>query len=83
MEQLLRATVSMLRPLMIDEIPPTRRGYDTREVVSAVQKAIRRSDPDAALYWGIEPRPPSGFGRWLWKRLKSSQSRTVRSKRSA
>lgn len=50
-------------------IPPTARGYDAREVVSALQKAIRRSDPDAACYWGFE-LSKSGFGNWLWKRLR-------------
>src|SRR3954463_1432437 len=49
--------------------PPTRRGYDAREVVSALQKAIRRSDPDAAVYWSME-LARSGLGHWLWKRLR-------------
>lgn len=31
------------------DLPRTRRDYDPREVVSALQKAIRRSDPDEAL----------------------------------
>jgi hypothetical protein len=54
---------------MAERIPPTARGYDAREVVSALQKAIRRSDPDAALYWACE-LAKSGFGPWLWKRLR-------------
>lgn len=29
--------------------PPTRHGYEAHEAVSALQKAIRRSEPDAAL----------------------------------
>jgi hypothetical protein len=37
--------------------------------VSALQKAIRRSDPDAALYWACE-LAKSGLGNWLWKRLR-------------
>ena len=49
--------------------PDTRRGYDAREVVSALQKAIRRSDLDAALYWGVE-LARSGYGNWLWARLR-------------
>jgi hypothetical protein len=53
----------------MSEIPPTRRGFDAREVVSALQKSIRRSDPDAAIYWGLE-LARSGFGAWLWKRLR-------------
>jgi replication-associated recombination protein RarA len=51
------------------DLPETRRGYDVREVVSALQKAIRRSDPDAALYWAHE-LDRSGFGPWCWKRLR-------------
>ena len=50
--------------------PPTRRAYDASEVVSALQKAIRRSDPDAALYWGVE-LARSGYGPWLWSRLRT------------
>jgi hypothetical protein len=49
--------------------PPTRRGYEVREVVSALQKAIRRSDTNAALYWAYE-LDKSGFGNWCWKRLR-------------
>ena len=47
---------------------PTRRGYDVYEVVSAVQKAIRRSDVHGALYWASELER-SGYGQWLWRRL--------------
>src|SRR4051794_35659972 len=57
------------RGRQVNEIPPTSRGYDAREVVSALQKSIRRSDPDAALYWGVE-LARSGYGAWLWKRLR-------------
>lgn len=49
--------------------PPTSRGYDLREVVSALQKAIRRSEPDNALYWATE-MARSGYGNWCWKRLR-------------
>lgn len=51
------------------KLPPTRRGYSTYEVVSAYQKAIRRSDVDGALYWGAELYR-SGFANWAWKRLR-------------
>jgi hypothetical protein len=54
---------------MSREIPPTRRGYDAREVVSSLQKAIRRSDPDAAMYWAAE-LDRSGYGNWAWTRLR-------------
>ena len=49
--------------------PPTARGYDVSEVVSAFQKAVRRSDTHAALYWAYE-LDKSNFGAWAWKRMK-------------
>jgi len=49
--------------------PPTLRNYDVRLVVSALQKTIRRSDVDGALYWAYE-LDKSGFGNWAWKRLR-------------
>lgn len=56
---------------LVDQLrfPPTQRGYDLREVVSALQKAIRRSEPDDALYWATE-MARSGYGNWCWKRLR-------------
>lgn len=55
---------------MTERQPPrTKRGYDAFEVVSAFQKAIRRGDPDAALYWGFEVYK-SGYPDWAWKRLR-------------
>jgi len=51
------------------ELPPTIRGYNAYEVVSAFQKAIRRSQVDDAVYWGAELYQ-SGYGNWAWKRLK-------------
>ncbi len=48
---------------------PTRRGYEAFDVVSALQKAIRRSDLDAALYWSTE-LSLSGYAAWAWKRVK-------------
>ncbi|CAB4198332.1 MgsA AAA+ ATPase C-terminal [uncultured Caudovirales phage] len=49
--------------------PPTRRDYEVRLVVSALQKCIRRSDADGALYWAFELEK-SGFGNWAWKRIR-------------
>jgi replication-associated recombination protein RarA len=49
--------------------PRTVHDYDPREVVSALQKCIRRGDVDAALYWAAELER-SGLGWWLWKRLR-------------
>src|SRR3954451_4779600 len=48
--------------------PPTPRGHDAYEAVSSLQKAVRRSDPEAAAYWALELA--AGNGHWLWKRLK-------------
>ena len=53
---------------MARDLPPTRRGYNPHDVVSAVQKAVRRSDPEATVYWGSELFK-SGYGAWAWKRL--------------
>jgi replication-associated recombination protein RarA len=50
------------------ELPPTRRGYQPHEVVSALQKAVRRSKPEEAAYWAIELFA-SGYHNWLFKRL--------------
>ncbi|HMS73404.1 MAG TPA: hypothetical protein PKB03_10260 [Baekduia sp.] len=57
-------------------MPPTRRGYDPPEVVSALQKAVRRSDTDAALYWSIE-LALSGYGNWCWKRIRTICSEDI------
>jgi hypothetical protein len=51
------------------DMPPTRRGYSPFEVVSAWQKAVRRSDPDASTYWALE-LVISGHGAWWWKRAR-------------
>jgi hypothetical protein len=37
--------------------------------VSALQKEVRRSNPDAALYWAMELQK-SGYSDWLWKRIR-------------
>ncbi|MBI4310985.1 MAG: hypothetical protein HY681_04305 [Chloroflexi bacterium] len=46
----------------------TKNGYFLDEVTSALQKAIRRANEDAALYWAWE-LTESGFGQHLWRRL--------------
>lgn len=46
----------------------TTRGYDFGEVTSAMQKAIRRSDPKVAGYFAVELFE-SGMCAYLWKRL--------------
>ena len=50
------------------EIPPTRRGYAFDECASALQKAVRRSDSDGAVYWALE-LADSGYGAYVWRRL--------------
>ena len=35
-------------------IPPTKNGYDYFEVVSTIQKAIRRGDEKNALFFSVE-----------------------------
>ena len=43
--------------------------YDAREVVSALQKCIRRNLDEDALFWAVQLER-SGYGAWLWKRLR-------------
>ncbi len=46
----------------------TKNGYQLGEVVSALQKSIRRGLEEEAMYWALE-MADSGFGRYVWKRL--------------
>ena len=61
---------------MSGEIPPTVRGYEYSEVVSALQKAIRRSDAEQAMYWSVELEA-SNFGEAMWRRLRVIASEDV------
>jgi replication-associated recombination protein RarA len=54
---------------MAEGPPPTVHGHPPHEIVSWLQKAIRRGDTDAAIYCALE-LSTSGFGPWLWKRLR-------------
>jgi replication-associated recombination protein RarA len=56
--------------------PPTRRGYQVHEVISAMQKAIRRSQVEPALYWAIE-LDKSGHTGWAWGRLLTIASEDI------
>jgi replication-associated recombination protein RarA len=47
---------------------PTKHGYALDEVVSALQKSIRRADADAAMFWAVELNE-SGYGAYCWRRL--------------
>ena len=46
------------------------------EVISALQKEVRRGNIDGALYWIVE-LDRSGFGNWAWKRLKIMVSEDI------
>lgn len=46
----------------------TKKGYSLFEVSSALQKDIRRSNEQPALYWAFE-LVQSNFAAYLWKRL--------------
>jgi replication-associated recombination protein RarA len=46
----------------------TEHGYRCDEVVSALQKSIRRGDSDGALFFAHELNT-SGYGAWAWRRL--------------
>lgn len=45
----------------------TKNGYTLMEVVSAIQKEIRRGNEENAMYWALEFMPK--FERYLWRRL--------------
>lgn len=51
-------------------------GYICEEVTSAMQKCIRRGMEEAALFWATE-LDLSGFGEYVWKRLKIIASEDV------
>lgn len=46
----------------------TEHGYKADEVISALQKEIRRGDSDGAVWWAHEANM-SGLGAWIWRRL--------------
>lgn len=51
----------------------TRRGYDLSEVVSALQKAIRRGDERIAGYFAIEMFE-SNFTAYAWRRILTTSA---------
>lgn len=59
-----------------DGPPPTRRGYELPHVVSALQKAIRRGQEEAAVYWALE-MDNSGFTAYAFRRLAVIASEDV------
>jgi hypothetical protein len=44
--------------------------------VSALQKAIRRSQPEPAVYWGFELWK-SGYDNWAWSRMREIASEDI------
>ena len=56
-------------------VPTTRRGYDIFEVVSALQKTIRRGNEYQAVYWAKELE--SFNARILWNRLRVIASEDI------
>ena len=56
--------------------PRTVGGHDAGEVVSWLQKAIRRGQEDDAIYCAVQLER-SGFGAWAWKRLRVIVSEDV------
>lgn len=57
-------------------IPPTINGYNYFEVISTIQKAIRRGDEPNALFFSVEV-VMSGKDEALWRRLKVITSEDV------
>lgn len=53
--------------------PPTRRGHELAEVVSALQKCIRRGDPEGSAFWALE-MDASGFTAYVFRRLATIAS---------
>jgi replication-associated recombination protein RarA len=51
------------------ELQPTRHGRVPYDVISALQKAVRRSQPEQAAAFSIE-LCQSGYGAWCWSRLR-------------
>ena len=47
--------------------PFTQNGYPLDEIISALQKDIRRGNEEQALYWCLEMVPR--FEAYLWRRL--------------
>lgn len=59
-----------------DDPPPTPDGHDSHAAVSAMQKAIRRADTEAAAYWAWQLEA-AGLGAWCWRRLKIITSEDI------
>lgn len=51
----------------MSHLPPTTKGYAVGEVVSALQKEIRRGKEVDALFWALEMCPR--YEAYMWRRL--------------
>jgi replication-associated recombination protein RarA len=59
-------------------LPETRHGHDPYEVLSALQKSIRRGELETALYWGWEFASTSeSMAGVLWNRLHIISSEDI------
>jgi len=54
----------------------TNHGYNLDEVVSTLQKSIRRGMEEESLFWAIE-LAGSGYGQYLWRRLGVTVSEDI------
>jgi hypothetical protein len=54
----------------------TKNDYAADEVISAIQKCIRRSDVEGTVFWLTEANV-SGYGAWCWRRLFTIVSEDV------
>jgi len=54
----------------------TARGYNLFDVASALQKAIRRNEPDVAVYFAMELFA-SNYWRYAWKRILTVSAEDV------
>ncbi len=54
----------------------TNKGYEGSEVISALQKCIRRGLEKEALFWAVELYD-SSYGEWCFKRLRIMSSEDV------
>ena len=65
----------MVNELREYEAPTTPRGYDLHEVLSALQKEIRRCKEYEAVYWAVELE--SFNAKALWNRLRVIASEDI------
>jgi replication-associated recombination protein RarA len=67
--------MSMESTMSLERIK-TANGHSVAEAASALQKAIRRSELDDAIYWAVDLYL-IGYGEYVWRRLKIIASEDV------